>query len=184
MTEVDTDKTLRFFAHTADAVDISPGTLPPQSLYALCQRGASHLNNEVAAQVSAYKKTEEGAKATQSELEAFASEKRLEKLNKVQDGTLGTRTAAGPRVSGIEAISRMIAVEFLRARLKKYSARSGNKVVLPTGENTLYIMEKQMTREDLIASEMRVSKVAIETEAKRRQEVQVEGADAGDELFA
>lgn len=176
----DTDKVFKW----GDIVT-PPKDVPLQSLFALAQRGYSHvLGNEVAAQVAAYKKSEDGAKATESELEAYASEKRNEKLAKILDGTLGVRTAAGPRVSGIEALKRTIAIEFLKARLKKYSDKTGTKVALPTGENTLSIAGKVMTREDLIASELRTSAAAITEEAERRQSVQAEGADVGDELFA
>src|SRR6202012_2738576 len=103
-------------------------------LFALAQRGFTHvLGNEVASQVAAWKKTEDGAKATDAEVEAYANEKRNEKLAKILEGTLGVRTAAGPRVSGIEALKRTIAVEFLKAKLKKYSEKTGNKGSLPPG---------------------------------------------------
>jgi hypothetical protein len=166
-------------------VTTSPKDVPLQSLFALAQRGYSHvLGNEVAAQVAAYKKSEEGAKASETEIEAYAKEKRDEKLAKILDGTLGVRTAAGPRVSGIEAIMRSIAVEFLKARFKKYSDKTGTKVAVPTGENTVTVAGKTMTREDLIAAELRANDKAIREEATRRQEVQSEGADVGDELFS
>ena len=159
-----------------------PAKVPTQSLFALAQRGYTHvLGNEVAAQVSAYKKTEEGAKASEDELEAYASEKRNEKLAKILDGTLGVRTAAGPRVSGIEAIMRGIAVEFLKARFKKYSDKTGTKVAVPTGETTIKIAGKDMTREDLIAAELRARDKEIRAEATRRMESESEGADAGDD---
>ena len=175
----DTDKVFKW----GDIVTL-PKDVPLPSLFALAQRGFSHvLGNEVAAQVSAYKKTEEGAKATEAELEAYAKEKRDEKLEKILNGTLGVRAAAGPRVSGIEAFMRTIAVEFVKARLKKYSDKTGTKVALPTGENTITVAGKVMSREDLIAAEMRTSKAMIEAEAKRRQEVQTEGADVGEDLF-
>ena len=179
MSEMQADHNLKW-----GDISVHPKDVPAQSLFALSQRGFSHvLGNEVAAQVSAWKKTDEGAKATEAMIEAFANEKRNEKLAKIMDGTLGVRTAAGPRVSGIEALMRTIAVEFLRARLKKYSDKSGTKVTLPTGENTITIAGKVMTRDDLIAAELRASAAAIKEEAERRQQVQSEGADAGDELF-
>lgn len=179
MSEVDADKTFKW-----GEISVHPSKIATQSLFALAQRGFSHvLGNEVAAQVSAFKKTEEGAKATEAELEAYAKEKREEKLAKILDGTLGVRTAAGPRVTGIEALMRTIAVEFLKARLKKYSDKTGTKVALPTGDNTITVAGKVMTREDLIASELRTSADAIKAEAERRQQVQSEGADVGEDLF-
>src|SRR6266436_7557395 len=126
-------------------ISTAPKDVPLQSLFALAQRGYSHvLGNEVAAQVAAYKKTEDGAKASEADLEAWASLKRDEKLAKILDGTLGVRTAAGPRVTGVEALMRQIAVEFLRARFEAYSKKTGTKVAMPTGEKTVTIAGKAM----------------------------------------
>ena len=44
-------------------------------------------------------------------------------------------------------------------------------------------MGKPMTREDLIKAMLNKQAAAIETEAKRRQAVQQEDADAGEDLF-
>ena len=157
-------------------ITTSPKDVPLQSLFALAQRGFTHvLGNEVAAQVSAYKKTEEGAGKSEADLEAYASEKRQEKLAKILDGTLGVRTAAGPRVTGVEALKRSIAVEMLKATLKKHN------VALPTGENTITMNGKVMTREQLVESAMRSWATKIDAEAERRQAAQ---ADVGEDLFA
>ena len=175
----DTDKSFKW-----NDITTAPADVPTSSLFALAQRGFSHvLGNEVAAQVSAHKKSDEGKNKSEAELEAYAKEKRAEKLAKILDGTLGVRVASGPRVSGFEAICRSIAVEFLKARFKAYEAKTGNKVKLPTGEDTITVAGKSMNREQLVEAEMRARKDDIEAEAKRRQDVQAEGADVGEDLF-
>ena len=179
MSEMQADHNLKW-----GDISVHPKDIPAQSLFALSQRGFSHvLGNEVAAQVSAWKKTDDGAKASEADVEAYAKLKREEKLAKILEGTLGVRVASGPRVSGIEALKRSIAVEFLKARFKAYEAKTGNKVKLPTGDETITVAGKAMTREALIEAEMRSRAKDIEAEAKRREAVQAEGAEVGEDLF-
>jgi hypothetical protein len=174
MTDNTEDKVLSWGEHK-----VEPSDVPAQSLFALAQRGFTHvLGNEVAASISAWKKTEEGTKATETETEAKAKSIREAKLAKIMDGTLGVRTAAGPRVSGVEAIMRSIAVERLRVKLKKHD------LVLPTGEKTVTVAGKPMNRDALIAAELRHGEKAIREEATRRQAAQAEAAEGLDDIFA
>jgi hypothetical protein len=155
-----------------------PKDVPTTSLFALAQRGYSHvLGNEVAAQVSAWKKTEEGAKATEAEIEAYANEKRQEKLQKILDGTLGVRSAAAPRVSGEEAIRRTVTVEVLKKFLKAHNLK------FPTGEDTITVAGKAMDREDLISAMYRKDKAKIDAEVEKRKGLETIDASP-DELFA
>ena len=71
----------------------------------------------------------------------------------------------------------------LEGPFKAYEAKTGNKVKLPTGEDTITVAGKSMNREQLVEAEMRARKDDIEAEAKRRQDVQAEGADVGEDLF-
>ena len=97
------------------AITVSPSDIPTISLFALAQRGFSHvLGNEVASKLAAWKKGEEGATAGEAEVAAFVQAKREEALEKIMQGTLGVRSATAPRVSGIEALMRRIAVEKLQ----------------------------------------------------------------------
>ena len=166
-------------------ISTNPADLPAQSLFALAQRGYTHvLGNEVASQVATWRKTEDGAKASEAEVEAYAKSKRDEKLAKILDGTLGVRTAAGPRVSGIEALKRQVAIEFLKAAIKAYNGKTGKNVALPTGEKVINYMGKEMTREQLVDAYSRANEAKVSAEAERRQQEQEAGADVGEDLFA
>ncbi len=157
-------------------ITLNPADVPTVSLFALAQRGFSHvLGNEVASKLAAFKKTEEGGAASEAEIEAFVKAKREEALEKIMQGTLGVRTATAPRVSGIEAIMRKVAVEFLQARFAAYSKKSGTKVSLPTGDKVVNVAGRDMTREQLIEAELKRNHEAIKQEAERRQ------ASAGEE---
>jgi len=150
-------------------ITTAPGDIPLQSMFALAQRGYTHvLGNEVAAQVAAYKKTEEGKTKSDAELEAYGNEKRKEKLAKILDGSLGVRTAGAPRVTGIDAVMRAIAVERLKGKLESYSKRNGTKVSLPTGDKTVKVLGEDMTRDQLIERELKFNGDKIRAEAERR----------------
>ncbi len=169
------EKTLKWRTGRPDAREISPADVPTQSLFALAQRGLSHLGgNEVAAQVAAWKKTEEGKNATEAQVAAKEAEFAAAKLEKLLNGTLGVRVAGAPRVSGIDAIIRSIAVEWLKVALKKQNAK------LPTGEDTITVAGKVMNREQLIEAAIRKNSDEFRAEAERRQAAQAEGADVGD----
>ncbi len=98
----------------------------------------------------------------------LAAEIRTE-LEPLFDGTVGIKVAAESRIGGIEALMRAIALESLRKRFKSYSERTGTtKLTLPISENTIKVMGKDMTREDLIEAELRKNGDAIRAEAERR----------------
>jgi hypothetical protein len=151
-------------------ITVSPADIPTVSLFALAQRGFSHvLGNEVASKLAAFRKTEAGAAATDEEVAAFVKSKREEALEKILNGTLGTRAASSPRVTGIEALMRRVAVEFLQARFAAYSKKSGTKVSLPTGDKVVEVAGRAMTREQLIEAELKRNGEQIKAEALRRQ---------------
>jgi hypothetical protein len=170
---------------TADYVEVKPSDVSLPNMFVLALQGFRHkLGNEVAAKKAAFAKTEDGKAMSDDELNAKVKEWRAEMLEKILNGELGVRaTSSGPRVSGIEALKRAIAVEFLKARFAAYEKKTGNKIKLPTKDETITVAGKPMTREQLIESEMRVRADDIAAEAERRQTVQSE-ADVGDELFA
>lgn len=144
--------------------------VPTQSLYALAQRGFNHVTgNEVAAKKAAFVKTEEGAKASEEDLAAKVKAWRQEALQKIIDGTLGVRAVGAPRATGVEALKRAIALEFLKAKLKAYSAKTGNKVTVPTGDDTINVAGKDYTREQLIDAMLRSKADEIAAEVERRQ---------------
>lgn len=162
-----------------DSTTLSPSDLPATSIFALVQRGLNHISgNEVASQVAAWKKGEEGSAATDAQIEAYAKTKRDEKLEKIMDGSLGVRAASAPRTTGIASVMHAIAVERLRAKLKKFD------LVLPTGDKTISVAGKDMDRGALIAAELRHGDAAIRAEAERRMAVEAGSAEALENLFA
>ena len=164
-----------------DELKVNPADVPTVSLFALAQRGFSHvMGNEVASKLAAWKKGEAGAAATQAEVDAFVKAKREEALEKILNGTLGVRSASTPRVSGFDALVRRVAVEYLNARFAAYSKRTGQKVTLPTGDKVVSVPGRDMTREQLIEAELKRNGEAIKAEAKRRQDAAL-GTGEGDE---
>ncbi len=169
---------------SADYIETPVENISSRNLSMLALQGYRHkLGNEVAAKVAAWKKTDEGKAAAADEVAKFASDARNEMLDKIVNGVLGVRATGAPRVTGIEALKRAIAVEFLKARLKAYGEKTGTKVALPKGDEKVTVAGKEMTREDMIAAELRRSAEKIEAEAARRQAAQAEGADVGEDLF-
>ena len=160
-------------------ISTNPADLPAQSLFALAQRGYTHvLGNEVASQVATWRKTEDGAKATEAEVTAWVTAKREAKLDQIMKGTLGVRVAGAAKVSGIEAIMRSVAVERLRVKRAKY------KLKLPTGDKTINVAGKDMDRDALVAAELRHGQAEIKAEAERRQSADIEVGESVEELFA
>ncbi len=164
--------------------EIDPADIPTVNMFALVQQGLNHKRgNEVSAARVAWLKSEEGQTASETDVTAWVAAKQAEMLDKILHGVLGVRVSSGPRVSGLDALKRTIAVERIKAAFKSYSAKTGKKLSLPTGDDTVDYMGKPMTREDLIKAMLAKQADAIETEAKRRQEFQTEGADVGEDLF-
>ena len=169
------DKTLRWGDY-----EVSPSDVPATSLMALAQRGFTHvLGNEVASALTAWKKTEEGASAPQAAVVAWVKAKRDAKLEQIMQGTLGVRAAGQPRASGIEAIMRSIAVERLKVKLAKRQAK------LPSGDKTINVAGKDMTREELISAELRHGEKVIRAEAEAEMAKRAAFAqEVGEDLFA
>ena len=168
-----------------DYVEVSTSDVPIPNLAMLALQGFRHkLGNEVAAKVSAHKKSEEGAAKSRDELAAFETEARADMLNKILTATLGVRASAGPRVTGIEALKRAIGTKWLKEAIAKYNAKTGKNVSLPTGDKVINYMGKDMTRDEMIAAYIRANGDRVDAEAKRQQEAEAEGADVGEDLFA
>ena len=164
--------------------EIDPVDIPTVNMFALVQQGLNHKRgNEVSAARVAWLKSEEGQNANEADVTAWVAAKQAEMLDKILHGVLGVRVSAGPRVSGIDALKRTIAVERIKAAFKSYSAKTGKTLSLPTKDETVDYMGKAMTRDDLIKAMLDKQSAAIEAEAKRRQEFQSEGADVGEDLF-
>ena len=169
---------------SADYLETPVQDIPTANLSILGLRGYRHvLGNEVAAKVTAWKKSDDGKTAGEDEVAAKAREFREEFLNRILTGQLGQRASGAPRATGIEALKRAIALEFLKAMLDSVSKKTGNKVSVPTGDNTITIAGKVMNREQLIEATMRKRAADIESEAARRQAVKDEGADVGEDIF-
>ena len=174
--ESDEDKALKH-----GDISISPADVPAMSLFALAQRGFTHvLGNEVASALTAWRKSEEGIKADQGTIDAWVKARREVKLEQIMSGTLGVRVSrgTGTRVSLIEAIMRSIAIERLRVKLTKF------KLKLPTGDKTINVAGKDMGRDALIEAELRHGAAAIRSEAERRMAEDVGAVASADELFA
>lgn len=161
---------------------IATADIPPANLSVLAQYGFSHfMGNQQASKIASWKKTEEGEAASDDEAEAKAKEFRDAAFARITEGELGVRVSTGTGASArnpFEALCKRIAVERLTAKLKKL----GHK--LPTGDKVLSIGGKDMTRDDLVAAEMRHGQAAIEAEAKRRQAETAEAEGDLEELFA
>ena len=179
MTDTPTNRKFKWGDQEIDPVDI-----PTVNMFALVQQGLNHKRgNEVSAARVAWLKSDEGKSATESDVTQWVAAKQAEMLDKILHGVLGVRVSAGPRVSGLDALKRTIAVERIKAAFKSHSAKTGKKLSLPTGDETIDYMGKAMTREDLIAAMLNKQSDAIEAEAKRRQDFQTEGAEVGEDLF-
>jgi hypothetical protein len=148
--------------------------VPAKSLAVLCQRGFTHfLGNEQAAKLVTWKKKEENASATDEAVKEFLKATRQTAFEAVIGATMGTRSASGaPRVTGIDAVMRRIAVEMLTAELAKHNAK------LPTGDKTIEVRGKAYTREQLIETMLKRRNDLIKQKAQERM------TTTGDDLFA
>lgn len=165
-------------------IKVSPVDVPAVSLMALAQRGFTHvLGNEVAAALTAWRKTEEGKGADDAAIEAWVKDRRQAKLDQIMKGELGVRRAGtgGARVTGFDAVLRRVATEWLTAKLGK----------LPTGDKTVSVKGKEFTRDELIATAVAKADVmqfapgvTLRAEAERRNQVEKATEASADELFA
>lgn len=169
---------------SADYLETNVSEIPTANLSILGLRGFRHvLGNEVAAKVTAWKKSDEGKVATDDEVAAKGREFRSEFFNRILTGQLGQRAAGAPRATGVEALRRSIATDLVKAELDRVSKKTGNKVTMPTGEDTITIAGKVMNREQLIEAGLRRWEAKINEEVARRQAFKDEGEDAGEGLF-
>jgi hypothetical protein len=138
--------------------------VPAKSLAVLCQRGFTHfLGNEQAAKLVTWKKKEENASATDEAVKEFLKVTRQSAFDAVVSATMGTRSASGaPRVTGIDAVMRRIAVEMLTAELAKHNVK------LPTGDKTIEVRGKAYTREQLIETMLKRRNDLIKEKAQER----------------
>lgn len=141
-------------------IKVAFGTIPQASLIALAQRGFTHImGNEVASAATAAKKAGK---------EFDPSAKRAEKLEAIFQGTLGTRTASGPRAMGIDKVMREVALETLR------STAAAKKVKLPTkAEGINKLIDNYLAKHEAVAR----------AEAERRMEQQASAAELDDDIL-
>lgn len=132
--------------------------IPVPNLASLALQGYRHkLGNEVAAKGVAWRKTDAGKAASDSEYADYLVQARAEMLDKIVNGVLGVRASIGaPRATGVDAIRRRITVEALRVFLKKHN------LAMPTGEATIKVAGTDMSRETLIERMYARDKKAID----------------------
>ena len=169
----DDEKTLKWGSY-----EVSPSDVPAVSLLALAQRGWTHVfGNEVASALTAWRKTEEGARSTQEQIDSWLAAKRDAKLAAIMAGTLGVRAAGQPKATGIEALVRSIAVEWLKVALATQGAK------LPSGDKVITVKGKAMTREQLIEATLRARGDKIRAEAERVMAERASREEALGDLF-
>lgn len=159
-----------------ETVSAKIADIPATSLFALSQRGWTHVfGNECASSLTAEKKrrAEKGEPAlTESEENAFLADKRAAKLAAIMNGTMGVRVG-GARLSPLDRHMRDIA----RARLVTDATSKGIK--LPSGKNTIMVRGKAMTLADLVAARIDRERDDIKAEAERRIAADSKPADIG-----
>jgi len=144
---------------------VAMADLPEATIYALAQRGFTHvLGNEVA---SAVKVQKDKGEMGDAELAVFAHDKRIAKINDMIAGALGV-SQSGPRATGIDKVIRDISVEeiktqlvALNAKLPKTQAKS-----MPTGKALTALVDKYVEKHgDRLrkAAEIRMAEVAKAT---------------------
>jgi hypothetical protein len=170
---------------SADYIKQPVADVPTFNLAMLALQGFRHkVGNEVAAKGAAWRKTEEGKAASEEEYNEYIRKARAEMLDKILNGQLGVRASSGPRVTGVEALKRQVALEFLKAAIKAYNAKSGKNISVPTGEKVINYMGAEVTREQLIDRYLATNGAKVEAEVAKRQAAQEAAADVGEDLFA
>lgn len=166
-----------------DNIKATLADIPAVSLFALAQRGFTHImGNEVAASVTAEKKrrADKGEpELSESDLAAFADAKRSDRLQAILDGKLGVRIGTA-RLPTIERVMREIAEERLRADAVRIAAKSPS-FKLPSGKSTITVGGKDMTLADMIGARVIKQHDDIKAEAERRMAANApaEGVDIG-----
>lgn len=135
--------------------------IPASGIYYLLQYGfAKSVQDSVAGMKKKLteEKGEDGEpKFTADEVEAQLREAQQERITRILEGTIGTRTAGAPRATPFEAMVTKVAKAMLKAAAAKI------KKVLPKADSEEY--------EALLAGFTAKHKERIEEEAKRRMEV-------------
>ncbi len=163
---------------SADYIETPVTDISSRNLSLLALQGYRHkLGNEVAARITAWKKSDEGKDASDEAVADKAREFRNEMLDKILNGVLGVRAAAGPRVTGDEAIKNAVTLETLKVFLKKHNLK------LPTGEDTIQVAGKDMNRAQLLEAMYRRDKEKIDREVEHRKSVAASGAEQDLEGF-
>lgn len=185
MTETETNTPKTPEAFEVDGTVAQVADIPMHSLVVMAGRTFSHiLRNEVASAVKAWRESEAkaGRELAEDEIATYAKQKREEKLEKILNGTLGVRAAGAPRVSGIDAVMRQIAVEWLKAELAKRRGSDGKPLTLPTGDKTINVAGKDMDREALIEATLRKRQADIRSKAEQRMRENEESETRLEEL--
>lgn len=117
--------------------------LPETSQQAFVNRAVSHIfGNECASTVTAWKKTDEGANASEDAISVKLTEARNAKLEKILAGTLGVR-AVGPRIDPLEREMDRIALR----EIKAFFAKQGWK--FPKADETFAFGADSFTADEL-----------------------------------
>lgn len=162
---------------SADYLETSVDQIPTRNLSMLALQGYRHkLGNEVAARITAWKKSDDGKTASDDQVAEKAREFRNEMLDKILNGQLGVRASAGPRATGDEAIRNAVTLESLKAFLKKYNLK------MPTGDETVKVAGQDMTRAQMLERMYARDKAKIDAEVERRKAAQA--SEVGLEDFA
>jgi hypothetical protein len=118
-------------------------SLPMQSRLAIIMGGISHKGyNEVAAKVAAWKRTDEGANATDEQVHAKTGEFRAAFVKALEDGTLGTGHGGGPRKDPLQSAIDDIVEREVRAILKSIGVTP-----LPKKRSDVIVFADAKTRE-------------------------------------
>lgn len=155
--------------------------LPQVSLVALAHRGLVHiLGNEVASKVTAWKKTDAGANATEDDIAAKTEAFRAEAMEKVLSGSLGVRTGT-VRGTALETVMREVAIERLRSNFAAAIKKNPAHPKFPgDAKTTINVRGEELNRATLIERHIAKFRDVIEAEARRRM-AEAE-ADAGEDL--
>lgn len=152
--------------------------LPESSLAVLVQRTVNHImGNEVAAKVKAWR-DEASPVPNDAEIAAYTHDARMAQWARIVEGKLGIRTSAGPRLDTFESLIRALAVEKLKINFKKL------KVAMPTGDKTVDVQGRQLTRDQLIDEYVAKHRETLEEKAEERMAQQRADMDSAEDLFS
>lgn len=147
--------------------EIDTADLPETSVAALLRRGVAHyFGNEVAAKVTnakaKFEKENEGAAASDEQVEAWKVELQDKAFDALVDGTVGTSVARGPAADPLEAKMAVVARENVLVIL------AANKIKAPKKGESIKFGNATMSMEDLVARQIAKNGDSIKAEAERR----------------